>query len=465
MDIDKASLARFLETISPWQHLYEYKIFSFVAIRSDNHYEILQGRMSASRQWISTVNLPRSYKTEKVIAGQIELNSLGLTIEDFLNKMCNGSLLLEDAELHFPTDTDGRISMHFIRHDITASEQGKRLTKLQLAGKQHRGQIPKIELDWYLKGQLIPYDSLDDLGYAFGTGQLELSFANIEIHAGHVCEVNFSGTVDGTTARLGILVPNRQSDDQFSIGYKVFSGGEVLERGAIRGSEFSWRAQDGYLTGEKQISVPLGAKVQCYSTFAEVAQHTGWIGDPKSIPNLKGLVFDEIDEDFKVLKGFLFDGNRSKKDGRDFEQAVSWLYWMLGFSVAHPGHKLLSDNVDIVAITPKGHLLLIECTTGLLSKEGKIQSLLSRTAAMKKRLSAAGFNSTDVLPLGISSKENDEITEDVAEATNAGVLALCLDDLKQDLNKCFVPLDADGYFTNAQSELRRRRRALAGSEY
>lgn len=465
MDIDKASLARFLETIAPWQHLYECKVFSFVAIRNDDRYEILQGRLSASRQWISLINLPRPYKTEKVIAGQIELNSLGLSLEDFLNKICNGSLLFEDAELHFPTDTDGRISMHFVRHDITASEQGKRLTKLQLGGKQHRGHIPKIELDWYLKGQPIPYDSLDDLGYAFGVGQLELGYANVVIQAGHVCEVNFSGTVDGTTAHLSILLPNKQSSDQFSIGYKVFSDGVVLERGAIQGNAFSWRAQGDYITGEKKIAVPLGAKVHCFATFSAVTQHTGWIGDPKTIPNLKGLVFDEIDEDFKVLKGFLFDGNRSKKDGRDFEQAVSWLYWMLGFSVAHPGHKLLSDNVDIVAVTPKGHLLLIECTTGLLSKEGKIQSLLSRTAAMKKRLSAAGFSSTVVLPLGISSKENDEITEDIAEATKAGVLALCIDDLKQDLEKCFVPLDADAYFTNAQSVLRRRRNALAGSDY
>ena len=55
---------------------------------------------------------------------------------------------------------------------------------------------------------------------------------------------------------------------------------------------------------------------------------------------------------------------------------MSWLFWMLGFSVLHLGAtKRVQDGPDLVATTPTEHYVVVECTTGQVKGESKLERL------------------------------------------------------------------------------------------
>ena len=92
----------------------------------------------------------------------------------------------------------------------------------------------------------------------------------------------------------------------------------------------------------------------------------------------------------------------------DFETAVSWLLWALGFSVALFGtHSKTRDAFDVVATTPRGDFLVVECTLGLLRAEGKLSKLAARTANVRDSLAASNMKHLRVLPVIMTSLRVD----------------------------------------------------------
>lgn len=455
MNSESEQVTRFFELISLWEHLYERKTICFLGVKSGSNYTIVQAKVIAARGWTPSPSSLGIYRTDKIIVGQLDLSDLRLSLRQLVEEINDGRFPLPGEILNFPCEEQGRVSTFFLEHQLDAAISGKRLSTLMLGGKQQHNLVKKIELDWHLKGQPIPYESLDELARAYGVGDINLGFANIELVAAHLCEVDFSAHVEETTAFPGIILPNDIDKAKFSIGYCVLSAGVFVARSLFTGDQLTWTKGEWYWVGSKKIDIPAGAAVQCFASYEGVAQFQGWIGDPKIAPNLKRVVYDEIDSDLEVLKDFLFEEKKPRKESRDFEQGVVWLFWLLGFTILHPGHKRLEDNADLIAATPKGNLLVIECTTGLLSKEGKLQSLLQRVASLRKRLSRAGFNAIEVLPVGVLSKPRDEIAGDIAEASKLGVLVLSTEDLRNGLIQSFVPGDADRYFSHAVADLKR----------
>jgi Holliday junction resolvase len=201
--------------------------------------------------------------------------------------------------------------------------------------------------------------------------------------------------------------------------------------------------------GTTQFPVPAGAAVQAFACFAGTAQNAYWIGDAKYSPNFRRLIFDAVDEELEVTKDFLFEEKKPRKEARDLESAVAWLLWMSGFAVLHPATKRLEDNVDLIALTPAGKVMLIECTTGLLSREGKLAALEHRIAALRKRLSAGGFTGWPILGVGVTTKAKDEVQADIREAATRGVLLLAEEDLRSGVERTVVPVNPESYFDDA----------------
>src|SRR5439155_16879308 len=53
-----------------------------------------------------------------------------------------------------------------------------------------------------------------------------------------------------------------------------------------------------------------------------------------------------------------------------------WLLWLLGFSATRIGGTgKMSDAPDLIAATPMGNLVVIECTTGILKEDSNYHSL------------------------------------------------------------------------------------------
>lgn len=121
------------------------------------------------------------------------------------------------------------------------------------------------------------------------------------------------------------------------------------------------------MIGTCKLKIPEGAVLQCFALYEGFAQHQGWIADPKNHLNpCRVASLEEFDDKLGILRDYLFEEQKQRREARDFEFGVAWLMWMLGFSVAQAGGTpRTSDSPDIIGATPKGNVVVVECTTRL----------------------------------------------------------------------------------------------------
>ena len=118
--------------------------------------------------------------------------------------------------------------------------------------------------------------------------------------------------------------------------------------------------------------------------------------------------------------------------------------YLLGFSVAHMGiTKLLSEGPDILASTPSGNLLVVECTIGLLNEGNKLAKLTRRTILIKEKLMAAGYSHLIVQPVITTALVRNSVQTELEDAGKAGIAVICKEELDSLLNESTILPDPE----------------------
>jgi len=155
------------------------------------------------------------------------------------------------------------------------------------------------------------------------------------------------------------------------------------------------------------------------------------------------------------MKENFYRDNFRGRDARELEATVSWLLWMLGFSVAHFGVVTRTQvPIDIIATTPQGHFAVIECTTGMLRSDSKIPKLIERTDGIRRRLELAGNRHLRVIPVIVTTKSRKEIISEVDQVERQNVCIICLENLEKAVLDTVVSQDADRIFENAEHSIK-----------
>ena len=186
--------------------------------------------------------------------------------------------------------------------------------------------------------------------------------------------------------------------------------------------------------------------------YMNFAQHYWWITDPETSQNSRAAVFNKFDFNLSTFKDFLAKEGRGTS--RDLEFGVSWLLWLLGFSPAHlGGTSKTQDAPDILAVTPRGRWLVIECTTGLLNADRKLHNLNDRYLAVKRALADSGHGTSSVIPVIVTTKSQAEIESEMDGARKMGMAVVTRELLEQLTIRALAPVDADVLFDELESEL------------
>jgi hypothetical protein len=176
--------------------------------------------------------------------------------------------------------------------------------------------------------------------------------------------------------------------------------------------------------------------VNCAASYTGVAQSHWWLTDPSRLQNSRRAAYETFDSKLESLREIISKALRKGEEARDLEAAISWLLWMLGFSVAQlGGTRRTQDAADLIATAPSGHFAVIECTTGLLKADNKLAILHERALAVRRSLEASNHNHLRVLPVLITSKSREDIKADVEQAERLGILVLTREDLAQALDR------------------------------
>ncbi len=452
-DHDKSNIENFISSISLWDGAYSHAGFSYVALKRDGALHLISGRLFLHT---APSAIPKNhFQSNQVFAGYFLLSELGVDYRALIKQLTQtGIIKTPIGELIFTPDEKGKLSTYYTPFHRDGINAGKRLSYLKISGAHQHSYIKQPDIDWELKAGMEPFDSLNELMIQYSlVGTYTGDTSNIEVVAINVAEINFSSKVEEEKAEPSIYLAKGLDQKKCQIGFRVFSQGEVVSRGTIKGDKLLWSEEESSYVGTGKLDIPSGAALHCIASYEGCAQHQYWIADPKNFQNSRRVVMEECDKELKIMHDFLFAEQKARKDARDFEFGVAWLAWMLGFSVSQPGGTpRTSDSVDVIATTPSGNMALIECTTGLLKAGSKLANLVARTEAIKKRMQS-GHNHLKILPVMVTALTREEVRSELEEAHKHGVAVITKEDLLETLSQTIVVSNSEVIFERLQESV------------
>ncbi len=427
---------------------YDFLRFSFLAIRNEvtNEFVIIKARLFLSSG--VSVFESKALKTTNVLAGSFvvergESRHIKLDELDFVKQVLSGVVRTPQGTVSF-CGRNITFNPHFI-------ESQQSLAILSISSDEFKQTDQFRLIDWELRAATEPYDGLQDLALDLGLGSVQISGeSTVEIIASNVMLLHPDSIVQGDIAHMRVKLAAKLNPALVSVGFIEFKDRRLIKRSHIAGISFVWKEEGGYLIGDANFNVSGAAALQCFCNYAGRFQHTFWFFDPLTAQNTKRVAYEIIDPNLSDLRQYINKDDFTGKDARDVEAYVSWLLWMLGFSAAHFGKVNKSqDAVDIVATTPFGHFVLVECTTGMLKPDNKIPKLLQRAQLLRARLEASANGHLKVLAAMVTTKGRDEIAAELEQAERHGILVLTRENLEKACHDTLILQDADQLFNRA----------------
>ncbi|RAS32051.1 hypothetical protein [Paraburkholderia bryophila] len=422
----------FFAAIQPWSSAYTNARLTFIAVRRGTYLEIIGARVYLTS--VSREPLKEWFQAGDLEAGQVALSGGVTAVAQALEQIASpdGFDIPGRGRLFLRPEDNQNVSIGppILIH-AEGITQGNRLAVLTMNGTRWQTLTQQPETDWMLKAAVHPFDSLSELSVEYGLGAAPNTFTTLEVVATAVAEVYLLSSVNDGKADLGLWLPNNLDKSQARLGYRVIDKSIVVKRGSVEGDKLNWQDRSGDVVGQLLLDVPLGAVVQCIASYAGHAHHLRWFADPKTYQNARAAVLSSVDQTGNMLRGYLMPELPPKgKVADDFESAVAWMLWALGFAPVSFGMNAKTrDTFDILAVAPRGDFVVVECTLGLLRAESKLSKLSAREASLRKMLATSGLQHLRVLPVIVTAMTKDEVKADLNAAAETGVLVLTREDL------------------------------------
>lgn len=452
-DYERKELDGFLRAIAPNIAAYKNATFSYLALKHEGVFQLIQGRLVL--RGFAKTSPTRNFQSENIKAGVMQLEDLNLTLNGMIETLFRGVLKTPEGELRFPPQHGRAHSVHFSAFHFNGIPSQHRQMNLYIRGDRSPSQ-KELKLDWELKSASTPFVSVQDLCDEYSINQSSGdSTTNVEIIALNVAEVAVAeSSISGTKAHLAIHFAHGLNRKKCSVGYRVIDKNMVIKRGCISSVDLLWRSTDEFQCAEGQLELPVGAIVHCIANYDDQAQHHEWISDPRTAQNPLRSIHQSFDTNLRTLEQ-LIDPKRGS-EVRNLEVAVSWLLWMLGFSVTHIGGVPKScEAPDLIASTDQGKFLVIECTTGILKEESKLPHVIERAATVRQSLTSCGQQQPRVLPVIITTKTREEIAAELDQAHKHGVLVLTREDFSKLIKKTMHFPDPNQLYAEAEQKMQR----------
>lgn len=442
-------LVAYFQAIAGWRAAYKVARLHVLGVRTGETLELVSARIVLDVGGDAAVKA--AFRAGRIEAHQVLLNQEETDVQGVARALASADGLhvpgLGCVKLPSTEQVGIYVAPPTLLHPEGLSA-GNRLAVLSIGGGHVADLLSQPESDWLLKAADAPYDSVQELAIEYGLGTLRSDRALLEVVARTAIEVLAESSVTGTRASVGVWMASSLDRAQAKLGFRIVHQGRVVQRGAIRGADLTWSDRDFAVVGVGSIEVPAGSVVQCIASYAGEAHHVQWRADPATFLNPRAAILSLIDPSGSLTQAYLRPETPVRgKAADDFEAAIAWLLWALGFSVASFGtHPKTRDTFDVIATTPHGDFLVVECTLGLLRAEGKLSRLAARTVNVRDSLGASNMKHLRVLPVIVTALSSEQVAADAGPAADLGVLVITREDLDEVQSELVRFPDADSLF-------------------
>ena len=356
------------------------------------------------------------------IEGKIDLNGTIYSLEensspDFYSEMIHRNRLTHDLHLRIGTNNPS----HTIEIDFDKVNNG-------------------------LRKSAIPFDGLDDL-----LSWLNLKSPEEGIRSPFI-EIRVLPPMDLLDSRLSMntlsvdLTAHLNTElGHLSCGLRVFPGNGIAARKQVS-DLFTWTpSTDALQTGHAEISVENADRVLIMLTMGDHTVRRYWVSDPQKARNTRLLATQEFDSNLSMIRHALFEQRESRK----FEKAISALLFMMGFSC---GMQVEDDSPDLIASTPSGRLILVECTLKMADWARKVGKLVDRHRSLVKSLDLSGVQA-EIYSVIVCGLPSDQIMHRPEELQSSKIILLTKEDLLKALDDIHYPVPPDELVDSLSAKL------------
>lgn len=409
--------------LSKWESAYVCSVHSYVALKGQEGGGLLFGRVLLEPTREGITETPFQFETEHIIAGRFVKVATPESIVGLISKAKSGQMDTGKGIASLATNSSGSVSAYFasIYHPLISD--GPRLPSLLVRGTAKHDVLISAgdarEIDWEMKSADVPFDSLDDLlGHCGLPVLMQIGDATtLEIVAKTPAIVGASSVINGSEAVIECRVAKALDAGKLRLGYRMLQKDQQIVRGSITGDNFEWQDDKDLKVAFHRIAVGEASVVQAFIGYDRISLHQWWVTDPQKHLNPWQAIHQIFDQDLELLRKMLLKPETDKPYA--FENAVSTLLTLLGFSVANYGRiPKLQKGPDIIAVTQSGHVGIIECTVGLINENDKLAKLVQRTTLIREKLADARYGHLQLQPTIVTPLSRDEVAADLVTAGN-----------------------------------------------
>lgn len=441
--------------LSKWESAYVCSVHSYVALKGQEGGRLLFGRVLLEPTREGITETPFQFETEHIIAGRFVKVATPESIVGLIAKAKSGQMDTGKGIASLATNSSGSVSAYFasIYHPLISD--GPRLPSLLVRGTAKHDVLilagDARQIDWELKSADVPFDSLDDLlGHCGLPVLMQIGDATtLEIVARTPAIVGANSVINGSEAVIECRVAKALDAGKLRLGYRMLQKDQQIVRGSITGDNFEWQDDKDLKVAFHRIAVGEASVVQAFIGYDRISLHQWWVTDPQKHLNPWQAIHQIFDQDLELLRKMLLKPETDKPYA--FENAVSTLLTLLGFSVANYGRiPKLQKGPDIIAVTQSGHVGIIECTVGLINENDKLAKLVQRTTLIREKLVDARYGHLQLQPTIVTPLLRDEVAADLVTAGNHGIAVVCKQNIENTLNQVGLPPNADRVFQEAK---------------
>jgi hypothetical protein len=441
--VNEKDFSGFEALLSEWKGAYVCAVHSYVAIKTAEGPRLLCGRVYLLRSRFGIDETLFRCETDHVVAARFVSPPPSYDHDALIEQAKAGKMDGHDGAIVLGTENNNPLRAYFapIHRDLHRDlliPLASREPSLTVIGQPKSSLLQAVgdaqQITWELKAAKEPFDSLQELLAVCGLPALDQpsSATTLEIIAGTPAMISEKSVINDEEALIECQVAETLDVRKLRIGYRVLSKSMRVRRGSASGGIIEWRKENDFKVGTHRVQMGGDALIQVFLSYNGISLHQWWIADQKRLLNPRHAIHKVSDQSMELLRGMLFKPEGDK--ARVFENAISTLLFLLGFSVANYGRiPKLQDGPDVVMVTPFGHVAVVECTIGLLDKNDKLAKLVQRTKLIREALAEAGHNHLEVQPAIVTPLSREEVAAGLATAGDHGIAVICKEDIERAL--------------------------------
>lgn len=303
------------------------------------------------------------------------------------------------------------------------------------------------QLDLELMAMKSPFNGLSDLlSSLILPVQANLLFdastlATTEIILGPPVTLEEPFSIASNEIDLKFVADEPIKKEQLSVSVKAFPSIGPVEYLHPALDSLSWKSgKDGRFRANVRVSVPNAPLVQAFISLRGEFLGLWRFTDPSKSYNSNLQLHRAVDQTDEFRRTFF------EVKPNDFEDRVNLLLNLAGLQTLKHGQigSLRSKSPDILALTADRRILfVVECTTGDIDKNGKLQNLAERTRAISEHLQGQPNQPAAVQAVVVTPEPRRETIPHWKIASAKKIAIVAQEDLQTILSRLEFPFEQE----------------------